>query len=40
MSNLLKQLSSNRKEDIIKRILELPKDKQAEVILYLLKQPT
>jgi len=40
MSNVLKQLSFNKKEDIIKRILELPKDKQAKIILYLLKQPT
>ena len=40
MSHLLKKLSSQRREDIVQRILKLPQDKQTEVILYLLKQPT
>jgi hypothetical protein len=40
MSHLLKKLSSQRREDVVQRILKLPQDKQAEVLLYLLKQPT
>jgi DNA-directed RNA polymerase specialized sigma24 family protein len=40
MSHLLKKLSPQQREDLMQKILNLPQDKQAEVLLYLLKQPT